>query len=149
MTFSWLHFWLFQGLKKPYNPILGETFRCCWPHPQSEGCTFYIAEQVTKKKTHSHKSGKQQFKLCKPTNQKHLQVWNRCQILTAPYLLSSSQCPCHNISFSRFRTIHPFLPFMSAIGRMVFPSVEASWQSPNSTVCSNLHLSVLVHFSAW
>ncbi|XP_068507153.1 oxysterol-binding protein-related protein 5 isoform X2 [Syngnathus scovelli] len=36
-----------KGLKKPYNPILGETFRCCWPHPQSEGCTFYIAEQVS------------------------------------------------------------------------------------------------------
>uniref|UniRef100_A0A3Q3D9R3 Oxysterol-binding protein n=1 Tax=Hippocampus comes TaxID=109280 RepID=A0A3Q3D9R3_HIPCM len=36
-----------KGLKKPYNPILGETFRCCWPHPQSEGCTFYIAEQIS------------------------------------------------------------------------------------------------------
>ncbi|XP_057693834.1 oxysterol-binding protein-related protein 5 [Corythoichthys intestinalis] len=36
-----------KGLKKPYNPILGETFRCCWPHPQSQGCTFYIAEQVS------------------------------------------------------------------------------------------------------
>lgn len=36
----------FQGLKKPYNPILGETFRCCWLHPQTNSCTFYIAEQV-------------------------------------------------------------------------------------------------------
>nr|XP_057931478.1 oxysterol-binding protein-related protein 5 isoform X2 [Doryrhamphus excisus] len=36
-----------KGLKKPYNPILGETFRCCWPHPQSDSCTFYIAEQVS------------------------------------------------------------------------------------------------------
>lgn len=38
--------WL-QGLKKPYNPILGETFRCCWLHPQTDSCTFYIAEQVS------------------------------------------------------------------------------------------------------
>lgn len=37
---------IFQGLKKPYNPILGETFRCCWLHPQRDSCTFYIAEQV-------------------------------------------------------------------------------------------------------
>ncbi len=37
---------VFQGLKKPYNPILGETFRCCWLHPQTDSCTFYIAEQV-------------------------------------------------------------------------------------------------------
>ncbi|XP_077567278.1 oxysterol-binding protein-related protein 5 isoform X2 [Stigmatopora nigra] len=36
-----------KGLKKPYNPILGETFRCCWPHPQSRSCTFYVAEQVS------------------------------------------------------------------------------------------------------
>uniref|UniRef100_A0A8C7Q3K4 Oxysterol binding protein-like 5 n=1 Tax=Oncorhynchus mykiss TaxID=8022 RepID=A0A8C7Q3K4_ONCMY len=35
-----------KGLKKPYNPILGETFRCCWLHPQTDSCTFYIAEQV-------------------------------------------------------------------------------------------------------
>ncbi|TRY77596.1 hypothetical protein DNTS_024420, partial [Danionella cerebrum] len=35
------------GLKKPYNPILGETFRCCWLHPQTDSCTFYIAEQVS------------------------------------------------------------------------------------------------------
>ncbi|XP_005803288.1 oxysterol-binding protein-related protein 5-like isoform X2 [Xiphophorus maculatus] len=36
-----------KGLKKPYNPILGETFRCCWLHPQTDSCTFYIAEQVS------------------------------------------------------------------------------------------------------
>ncbi|XP_061773760.1 oxysterol-binding protein-related protein 5 isoform X3 [Nerophis ophidion] len=36
-----------KGLKKPYNPILGETFRCCWPHPENDSCTFYIAEQVS------------------------------------------------------------------------------------------------------
>uniref|UniRef100_A0A3P8VKJ3 Oxysterol-binding protein n=1 Tax=Cynoglossus semilaevis TaxID=244447 RepID=A0A3P8VKJ3_CYNSE len=36
-----------KGLKKPYNPILGETFRCCWLHPQTQSCTFYIAEQVS------------------------------------------------------------------------------------------------------
>ena len=34
-----------KGLKKPYNPILGETFRCCWSHPNGSK-TFYIAEQV-------------------------------------------------------------------------------------------------------
>lgn len=35
-----------KGLKKPYNPILGETFRCFWKHP-SGSRTFYIAEQVS------------------------------------------------------------------------------------------------------
>lgn len=35
-----------KGLKKPYNPILGETFRCCWLHPNGTK-TFYIAEQVS------------------------------------------------------------------------------------------------------
>ncbi|XP_055375611.1 oxysterol-binding protein-related protein 8 isoform X2 [Condylostylus longicornis] len=35
-----------KGLKKPYNPILGETFRCFWEHPNGSR-TFYIAEQVS------------------------------------------------------------------------------------------------------
>ncbi|XP_034131318.1 oxysterol-binding protein-related protein 8 isoform X2 [Drosophila guanche] len=35
-----------KGLKKPYNPILGETFRCYWQHPGGSR-TFYIAEQVS------------------------------------------------------------------------------------------------------
>ncbi|KAJ8675441.1 hypothetical protein QAD02_011227 [Eretmocerus hayati] len=35
-----------QGLKKPYNPILGETFRCYWQHPNGSR-TFYLAEQVS------------------------------------------------------------------------------------------------------
>lgn len=35
-----------KGLKKPYNPILGETFRCYWQHPNGTR-TFYIAEQVS------------------------------------------------------------------------------------------------------
>ncbi|KAM4676147.1 oxysterol-binding protein-related protein 8 isoform 2-T2 [Discoglossus pictus] len=36
-----------KGLKKPYNPILGETFRCLWIHPTTNSKTFYIAEQVS------------------------------------------------------------------------------------------------------
>ncbi|XP_060515915.1 oxysterol-binding protein-related protein 8 isoform X2 [Cylas formicarius] len=35
-----------KGLKKPYNPILGETFRCYWMHSNNSK-TFYIAEQVS------------------------------------------------------------------------------------------------------
>ncbi|CAL8104965.1 unnamed protein product [Orchesella dallaii] len=35
-----------KGLKKPYNPILGETYRCCWEHPNGSR-TFYLAEQVS------------------------------------------------------------------------------------------------------
>ena len=35
-----------KGPKKPYNPVLGETFRCYWAHPQTGSRTFYIAEQV-------------------------------------------------------------------------------------------------------
>lgn len=34
-----------KGLKKPYNPCLGERFRCYWQHPNGSR-TFYIAEQV-------------------------------------------------------------------------------------------------------
>ncbi|CAN7998995.1 unnamed protein product [Ixodes hexagonus] len=36
-----------KGLKKPYNPILGEVFRCCWKHPETGSRTFYLAEQVS------------------------------------------------------------------------------------------------------
>ena len=36
-----------KGLKKPYNPTLGEVFRCYWDHPNTNSKTFYIAEQVT------------------------------------------------------------------------------------------------------
>nr|CAD7200246.1 unnamed protein product [Timema douglasi] len=35
-----------KGLKKPYNPILGETFRCFWKHPNGSR-TFYLAEQIS------------------------------------------------------------------------------------------------------
>uniref|UniRef100_A0A672SNW3 Oxysterol binding protein like 8 n=1 Tax=Sinocyclocheilus grahami TaxID=75366 RepID=A0A672SNW3_SINGR len=35
-----------KGLKKPYNPIIGETFRCLWIHTETNSKTFYIAEQV-------------------------------------------------------------------------------------------------------
>ncbi|KAK2962758.1 putative Oxysterol-binding protein 4 [Blattamonas nauphoetae] len=35
-----------HGVKKPYNPILGETFKCFWNH--SDGSrTWYLAEQVS------------------------------------------------------------------------------------------------------
>lgn len=36
-----------KGLKKPYNPIIGETFRCMWIHPQTSSKTYYISEQVS------------------------------------------------------------------------------------------------------
>lgn len=36
-----------KGLKKPYNPIIGETFRCYWHHPSTNSRTFYIAEQLS------------------------------------------------------------------------------------------------------
>ncbi|XP_046414646.1 oxysterol-binding protein-related protein 8 isoform X1 [Neodiprion pinetum] len=35
-----------QGLKKPYNPLLGETYRCYWQHPNGSR-TFYLAEQLS------------------------------------------------------------------------------------------------------
>ena len=35
-----------KGLKKPYNPIIGETFRCYWDHSNGSK-TFYLAEQVS------------------------------------------------------------------------------------------------------
>ncbi|XP_067656218.1 oxysterol-binding protein-related protein 8-like isoform X1 [Haliotis asinina] len=36
-----------KGLKKPYNPIIGETFRCYWHHPKTNSRTFYVAEQIS------------------------------------------------------------------------------------------------------
>ncbi|KAG8179305.1 hypothetical protein JTE90_024151 [Oedothorax gibbosus] len=36
-----------KGLKKPYNPILGEVFRCYWQHADSANRTFYVSEQVS------------------------------------------------------------------------------------------------------
>ncbi|RUS74197.1 hypothetical protein EGW08_018045, partial [Elysia chlorotica] len=36
-----------KGLKKPYNPIIGETFRCYWVHPETSSRTFYVAEQIS------------------------------------------------------------------------------------------------------
>lgn len=42
-----------KGLKKPYNPILGETFRCFWEHPNGSR-TFYIAEQVSESRRKSY-----------------------------------------------------------------------------------------------
>ncbi|XP_061618775.1 oxysterol-binding protein-related protein 8 isoform X5 [Phyllopteryx taeniolatus] len=36
-----------KGLKKPYNPIIGETYRCMWLHQETTSKTFYIAEQVS------------------------------------------------------------------------------------------------------
>jgi len=34
-----------KGVKKPYNPILGEIFRANWDHGSSQ--TFYVSEQVS------------------------------------------------------------------------------------------------------
>lgn len=34
-----------QGVKKPYNPIIGETFACFWKHPDGSR-SQYFAEQV-------------------------------------------------------------------------------------------------------
>uniref|UniRef100_A0AAQ4R798 Oxysterol-binding protein n=1 Tax=Gasterosteus aculeatus aculeatus TaxID=481459 RepID=A0AAQ4R798_GASAC len=36
-----------KGLKKPYNPIIGETYRCMWLHQATNSKTFYIGEQVS------------------------------------------------------------------------------------------------------
>ncbi|XP_059179710.1 oxysterol-binding protein-related protein 8-like isoform X2 [Physella acuta] len=36
-----------KGLKKPYNPIIGETFRCYWVHPNTNSRTFYVSEQIS------------------------------------------------------------------------------------------------------
>jgi len=36
-----------KGVKKPYNPILGEKFRCYWKNEETNSRTFYIAEQLS------------------------------------------------------------------------------------------------------
>jgi hypothetical protein len=36
-----------KGLKKPYNPVLGEVFRTYWLNTKTQSKTFYIAEQVS------------------------------------------------------------------------------------------------------
>ena len=35
-----------RGVKKPYNPILGEVFRCFWDHDDGSR-TWYVSEQVS------------------------------------------------------------------------------------------------------
>jgi len=35
-----------KGVKKPYNPILGEFFRCRYDYPNGT-TAYYIAEQVS------------------------------------------------------------------------------------------------------
>ncbi len=35
-----------QGVKKPFNPIIGETFACAWRH-EDGSYSQYLAEQVT------------------------------------------------------------------------------------------------------
>ncbi|KAK2947148.1 putative Oxysterol-binding protein [Blattamonas nauphoetae] len=35
-----------HGVKKPYNPVLGETFKCFWTHDDGSR-TWYLAEQVS------------------------------------------------------------------------------------------------------
>lgn len=56
-----------MGLKKPYNPILGEKFRCYWEQPKTSSKTFYIAEQG---KTRSEYI--QEFSLIKILSSKNL-----------------------------------------------------------------------------
>lgn len=34
-----------QGVKKPYNPVIGETFACCWQHDDGSR-SQYFSEQV-------------------------------------------------------------------------------------------------------
>jgi hypothetical protein len=37
-----------QGVKKPYNPILGEVYHCKWDYGNPDmGTTYYVAEQVS------------------------------------------------------------------------------------------------------
>eukprot|EP00741_Cyanophora_paradoxa_P002845 tig00000640_g2761.t1 len=36
-----------KGVKKPYNPILGEVFRCKYEHGPKDGTTVCVAEQVS------------------------------------------------------------------------------------------------------
>ncbi|KAI8328839.1 hypothetical protein BC941DRAFT_363421 [Chlamydoabsidia padenii] len=36
-----------KGVKKPYNPILGEVFKCGWDYPINGSRGYYIAEQVS------------------------------------------------------------------------------------------------------
>lgn len=36
-----------KGLKKPYNPIIGEMFRCMWSNDKTGSRTFFVAEQIS------------------------------------------------------------------------------------------------------
>lgn len=46
--FFYFFYWvlnLFKELRNPFNPILGEVFKCSYEHPDST--TKYIAEQIS------------------------------------------------------------------------------------------------------
>lgn len=49
-------------MKKPYNPILGEYFRCHWENPDDGSKSFYIAEQT------SHHPPVSAYFMANPTN---------------------------------------------------------------------------------
>ncbi|KAI9600348.1 hypothetical protein H4Q26_000128 [Puccinia striiformis f. sp. tritici PST-130] len=55
-----------KGVKKPYNPILGEIFRCKYEYPDGS-LGFYVAEQV------SHHPPISAFYYVSPTNQ--IEIW--------------------------------------------------------------------------
>jgi hypothetical protein len=51
-----------KGVKKPYNPVLGEMFRCKWKLPNGTE-SFYVCEQV------SHHPAASAYMYCNPESQ--------------------------------------------------------------------------------
>jgi hypothetical protein len=78
-----------KGVKKPFNPVLGEFFRCQWDFLDGSR-SFYLCEQV------SHHPPMSAYIYANP--EKH--VWISGQINPQPRFLGNAACmPLQHLSF--------------------------------------------------
>lgn len=113
-----------QGLKKPYNPIIGETYRCMWLHQKTNSKTFYIAEQVTwaPEEGISPTINLIDQELIPPVSCNSHKATTCYKPTTSVYV------------FFRYPIILQCQPSMSATGKTDSAWVAAFWPSPSSMV---------------
>lgn len=123
-------FGVLQGLKKPYNPIIGETFRCFWKHPKTNSRTFYLAEQVGRNFKDNNSSlicsNSSCVCVCVSVRERERQTE------IAVKHLCSLTC--------RSPITRPSQPFISQTDRMVLISVAAFWLNQNFMVGNPVYL---------
>jgi hypothetical protein len=99
-----------QGVKKPYNPVLGEFFRCTWDYSESNTEAFFVGEQV------SHHPPISAFYYASPENKVFIQGDLRP---ISRFLGNSAATLMHGTNEIRFTT-HP-----KEVYRITYPNVYA------------------------